>query len=318
MSKFKGKRMVDEDLIKKLIDLQPGGGGEYTAGTGIDISDQNEISVDTDTIATKEYVDQHAGTTYTAGVGIDIDANNEITANIKAGSGIVVDTDLTDDSIVVMIDQADIPYKSDLSTVATTGDYDDLTNKPDLSVYAETADLATVATTGAYSDLSGIPTLATVATTGDYDDLTNKPTIPTVDYPVTDVTVNGTSVVSSKIASITVPTKVSDLTNDSGFITSVAWGDVTGKPSFATVATSGDYDDLTNKPTIPAAQVNADWNAASGVAQILNKPSIPSSASSTSTVTPTTETLTFTYSDNTTGTITFLTAVAVNTTTTLS
>lgn len=40
----------------------------------------------------------------------------------------------------------------------------------------------------------------------------------------------------------------------------------------ATVATSGDYDDLTNKPTIPAAQVNSDWNASSGVAQILNKP----------------------------------------------
>ena len=40
----------------------------------------------------------------------------------------------------------------------------------------------------------------------------------------------------------------------------------------STVATSGDYDDLTNKPTIPAAQVNADWNASSGVAQILNKP----------------------------------------------
>ena len=38
---------------------------------------------------------------------------------------------------------------------------------------------------------------------------------------------------------------------------------------------SGDYNDLTNKPTIPAAQVNADWNASSGVAQILNKPTIP-------------------------------------------
>lgn len=29
---------------------------------------------------------------------------------------------------------------------------------------------------------------------------------------------------------------------------------------------------ILNKPTIPAAQVNADWNAVSGVAQILNKP----------------------------------------------
>ena len=31
-------------------------------------------------------------------------------------------------------------------------------------------------------------------------------------------------------------------------------------------------------PTIPAAQVNSDWNAASGVAQILNKPTIPAAA----------------------------------------
>lgn len=43
----------------------------------------------------------------------------------------------------------------------------------------------------------------------------------------------------------------------------------------AAVATSGSYNDLLNKPTIPAAQVNADWNANSGVAQILNKPTIP-------------------------------------------
>jgi len=44
--------------------------------------------------------------------------------------------------------------------------------------------------------------------------------------------------------------------------------------SLATVATSGSYTDLANKPTIPAAQVNSDWNASSGVSQILNKPTI--------------------------------------------
>lgn len=43
----------------------------------------------------------------------------------------------------------------------------------------------------------------------------------------------------------------------------------------ATVATTGSYNDLLNKPTIPAAQVNSDWNAVSGVAEILNKPTIP-------------------------------------------
>ena len=46
--------------------------------------------------------------------------------------------------------------------------------------------------------------------------------------------------------------------------------------SLAKVATSGSYNDLNNKPTIPAEQVNADWNATSGKAQILNKPTIPS------------------------------------------
>jgi hypothetical protein len=46
----------------------------------------------------------------------------------------------------------------------------------------------------------------------------------------------------------------------------------------ATVATSGDYNDLDNLPSIPAAQVNADWNATSGVAEILNKPTIPSTS----------------------------------------
>lgn len=42
--------------------------------------------------------------------------------------------------------------------------------------------------------------------------------------------------------------------------------------SLATVATSGDYADLSNTPTIPAAQVNSDWNASGDVSEILNKP----------------------------------------------
>lgn len=77
---------------------------------------------------------------------------------------------------------------------------------------------------------------------------------------VDDVQVNGTSVVTNKVANI-------DLTP------------YAESSNLATVATSGSYNDLTNKPTIPAAQVNSDWNASSGVAQILNKPSIPSTAS---------------------------------------
>lgn len=52
------------------------------------------------------------------------------------------------------------------------------------------------------------------------------------------------------------------------------WTAIASKPTFAAVATSGAYSDLSGKPTIPAAQVNSDWNATTGLAQILNKPSI--------------------------------------------
>jgi hypothetical protein len=43
----------------------------------------------------------------------------------------------------------------------------------------------------------------------------------------------------------------------------------------------GDYNSLSNKPTIPAAQVASDWSAVSGVSRILNKPIIPAQPSVT-------------------------------------
>lgn len=76
---------------------------------------------------------------------------------------------------------------------------------------------------------------------------------------VDDVKVNGTSVVdANKVANI-------DLTP------------YAESSDLATVATTGDYDDLQNKPTIPAAQVQSDWLEAdsSAVDYIKNKPTIP-------------------------------------------
>lgn len=55
---------------------------------------------------------------------------------------------------------------------------------------------------------------------------------------------------------------------------------IKNKPSLAAVATSGNYNDLNNKPGIPAPQVNSDWNASSGIAQILNKPNLAPVATS--------------------------------------
>lgn len=56
-------------------------------------------------------------------------------------------------------------------------------------------------------------------------------------------------------------------------------GEVYGRGSNAwqalsEVAVSGNYSDLIGAPSIPSAQVNSDWSAASGVAQILNKPTL--------------------------------------------
>ncbi len=51
-----------------------------------------------------------------------------------------------------------------------------------------------------------------------------------------------------------------------------SWVSIKNKPTFATVAISGNYYDLLNTPTIPAAQVNSDWNSSGGMSQILNKP----------------------------------------------
>lgn len=52
----------------------------------------------------------------------------------------------------------------------------------------------------------------------------------------------------------------------------------------APVAISGSYNDLYNKPIIPGPQINSDWNATTGPAEILNKPTIPTVNNSTITI----------------------------------
>lgn len=53
----------------------------------------------------------------------------------------------------------------------------------------------------------------------------------------------------------------------------------TGSTVQWTTPFSGSYNDLTNKPIIPAAQVNSDWSAVGTVTEILNKPVIPAQPS---------------------------------------
>ena len=98
------------------------------------------------------------------------------------------------------------------------------------------------------------PTLATVATSGSYNDLSNKPTIPTVDQVYDSTSANAQSGVAVAGAISGKQDTISDLST----IRSGAEAGATAvQPSqLATVATSGSYNDLSNKPTIPTVSDN--------------------------------------------------------------
>lgn len=181
-------------------------------------------------------------------------------------------------------------FSANAATAATINitvpvDADDVSALPDTTKYgaslALSIDSSTYIVTATMKDQDGntlgtaqtidLP-LETVVVGGSYDDATKKVILTlkngnTIDFSVADL-------VAGLQTEITSTNKLdADLVDDTAsvhkFVTAAdktAWN---AKSDF-----SGDYDDLTNKPTIPAAQVNADWNAVSGVAQILNKPAI--------------------------------------------
>ena len=170
---------------------------------------------------------------------LTVSGNGDATYEAGTGISIVENT--------ISVDTSVVPLKTDLSTVAFSGSYNDLTDKP--MIPGQVQSDWTETDTSASSYIQHKPNLATVATSGSYNDLSNKPFIPAAQ-------VN------------------SDWNSSSGV------SEILNKPNLATVATSGSYNDLSNKPTIPPAQVNSDWNAISGVAQILNKPNLATVATS--------------------------------------
>ena len=139
---------------------------------------------------------------------------------------------------------------SSLATVATSGSYNDLTNKPTipdvsnyytksetynqtevnnlLSTKADTSSLATVATTGDYDDLINKPSLSTVATSGSYNDLTDKPTIPTnaEQLPIESGSATNTkdyidTGLSGKASTVDLATKQDVITGSKSYVTMV-------------------------------------------------------------------------------------------------
>lgn len=225
----------------------------YTAGTGLSLTG-TEFSADTSVLATQSDL---AGKqdTLTAGSNITI-SNNVISATdttYTAGTGIDITGDVISADTSVVATQSDLAGKQDTLTAGTgitiqnnvisataapqvqsnwnetdTADPSYIQNKPDLSIYAESANLATVAFSGSYADLSGTPTVDQV-----YD-------------PTSTNAQSGVAVASSVSGK-------QDIISDLATIRSGAQaGSTAVQPGdLATVAVSGSYTDLSNTPHIP-------------------------------------------------------------------
>jgi len=228
-----------------------------------------------------------ASTTILGGVKVDgttivINGQGVISSTGELGGGVTSYNDLTDKpSIPTSIFDLDVPEVSvnlpgylyysgtTLSWESPPGvtSYNDLTDKPSIPT------VSTAGTSGSYNDLIDRPALFSGAYadltdkpalfSGNYTDLTNKPTIPTVS------TAGVSGDYNDLINKPTIPTQTSQLSNDSGFLTTVGWTAVTDKPSFATVATSGSYNDLSNKPAIPVltGYATESWVQSQGYSQ---------------------------------------------------
>ena len=103
-------------------------------------------------------------------------------------------------------------------------------SKDNTVTFTQASTRENIASTEKHSTLFGkiakwFSDLNTVAFSGSYNDLSNKPTIPTVNDATLTIQKNGNTVQtftanasSNKTANITVPTKTSELENDSGFM----------------------------------------------------------------------------------------------------
>ena len=200
-----------------------------------------------------------------------------------------------------------IKNKPNLATVATSGNYNDLNHKPDLSIYATEQEL------GNYYDKGETDGLLNnkVDTSTLVNDYYNKNTVDNLldtkadtsdlnnyyDKTETNSLLNqkaNTSDLNNKQDTLVSGENIKTVNNQSilgpGNIdiqvsqVQANWTEtdtsdpsyIQNKPNLATVATSGDYDDLTNKPTIPAAQVQSDYNQSDNtqVDYIKNKPDL--------------------------------------------
>lgn len=145
---------------------------------------------------------------------------------VKVGSGLSITNGVLSATggggVADSVEWDKVQNKPNFANVATSGDYNDLINQPTIPSVAGLASEAYVNEKVAAIKVPSLDgyaktaDLSTVATSGSYNDLVDKPTIPSIEGLASETYVN------EKVAAIVipeVPTKVSELENDAGYLT---------------------------------------------------------------------------------------------------
>lgn len=144
---------------------------------------------------------------------------------VKVGSGLSITNGVlsaTGGGVADSVEWDKVQNKPNFADVATSGNYNDLSNKPTIPSVEGLASEAYVNEKVAAIEVPSLDgyaktaDLSTVATSGSYNDLKDKPTIPST------AGLASTKYVDDKVAGIvipTVPTKVSAFENDKGYLT---------------------------------------------------------------------------------------------------
>ena len=180
-----------------------------------------------------------------------------------------------------------------------TTDYNDLTNKPQINSVTLSGNKTTSQLNISYNDLTNKPVIPAAQVNSDWNaesgvaEILNKPTIPTELDDLSDVNTSGgfngavltyrNGVWDPESIPVELPPYLEELRNFES-TPAMTTGQVLKMSHGAPVTewTNGfvSYNELTDRPTIPDPQVNSDWNASSGVAEILNKPTLATVATS--------------------------------------